>query len=146
MGQAHGSPLPPAFRTASWPLYSRGILPSFAVRARTSSAGSLRRPLIGIAATTTPSTRKVKKLKRLIGRSVVDGQHSGAGGVSVRHGQSRVCDFRPDGWQYSATERSVTRPGAQAHDPVVGLHSRYPGQAKSGSSAPKKTDLRADNP
>jgi hypothetical protein len=28
--------------------------------------------------------RKVKKLKRLIGRSVVHGQHSGAGGVPVR--------------------------------------------------------------
>jgi hypothetical protein len=39
-----------------------------------------------------------------------------------RHGRSRVCDFRSYGWQCSATERPATRAGAQAHDPVVGLH------------------------
>jgi hypothetical protein len=39
-----------------------------------------------------------------------------------RHGQSRVCDFRSDGWQCSAAERRATRAGAQARDPMVGLH------------------------
>jgi hypothetical protein len=49
-----------------------------------------------------------------------------------RHGQSRVCDFRSDDWQCSATERPATRAGAKAHDPVGGLHSDPLGAA-SGS-------------
>jgi putative transposase len=38
-----------------------------------------------------------------------------------------VCDFRSDGWQCYATERP--RAGAQAHHPVVGLHSNPLGAA-----------------
>src|SRR5450631_3618861 len=40
-----------------------------------------------------------------------------------RFGQSWVCDFRSNGWQYPAPPRAAAGAGAQAHDHMAGLHS-----------------------
>jgi putative transposase len=67
--------------------------------------------------------RLKREVEQLIIRMASQNRDWGYDRNRGRNGRSRVCDFRSDGWQCFATERPATHGGAQAHDPVVGLHS-----------------------
>jgi putative transposase len=75
-----------------------------------------------------PGRPRIKReVEQLIVRMAGENRDWGYDRIAGRLGQSRVYDFRSNGWQCSATPCSAARAGAQAHDHVAGLHPNPPG-------------------